>query len=312
MTRAPTATPTAPAPLPAPPRLPKSVTVTTSAGVRARRRALPELWASRELLSNLTQRELRGKYKRSTLGWAWSLINPIALAIMFTLVFSVVFKSKLPPGRNSGLTSFPLFLLAGLLPWNFVSNGINGSIGALVSNSNLVKKVYFPREILVISNVLSWDVSLAIELSVLSIAFLVVGSFVVLWLPLVVLLMALLTCFVVGMGLALSVLNVYFRDVQHFVAIALQLWFYATPIVYPYSFITAHVVAHHNLETIHLLWIYKINPMVGFANSFHAALFDRAWPAWTDITWPAIASLGTLYLGHRLFSKLEPRLAEEL
>jgi ABC-type polysaccharide/polyol phosphate export permease len=276
-----------------------------------------EVAASRELLGNLVQRELRGKYKRSALGWAWSMINPLALALTYWLVFSVVFKARLPPTAH-GLNSYPLFLLTALLPFNFLSNGITGSMGSLVANSNLVKKVYFPREILVIAQVLSWDVSLFIEMGVLSIALLAVGNMVLPWLPLVVIAIAVQTLFVIGVGLALSVLNVYFRDVQHFVAILLQLWFYATPVIYDYNTqVKARVLAptghaHHFYNHEWVLWLYKFNPMVGFANTYHAFMYQLRFPVWTDVVWPVAASFAMLWIGLRVFRRLEPRLAEEL
>ncbi|MDQ1485884.1 MAG: hypothetical protein QOJ62_1577 [Actinomycetota bacterium] len=279
-----------------------------------------EVAGSRELLGNLVQRELRGKYKRSMLGWAWSMINPLALALMYTFVFSFVFKAGSPVGAH-GLKSFPLYLLVGLLPFNFLANGINGSMGALVANANLVKKVYFPREILIIAQVLSWDVSLLIEFGVLAVVLLVVGNMVLPFLPLVILLIVFQTLFVIGIGLALSVLNVYFRDVQHFVAIFLQLWLYATPIIYAYSLVhdrvlpaaaPGKVLPHHLWNHEWLLWLYKSNPMVGFANSYHAFLYELRFPVWTDLVWPAVASLGMAAVGLRIFRKLEPRLAEEL
>jgi ABC-2 type transport system permease protein len=109
------------------------------------------------------------------------------------------------------------------------------------------------------------------------------------------------------------VLNVYFRDTQHFVGILLQMWFYATPIIYPYAFVTEQVARHQDL--LHgwpVLWFYKFNPMVGFSNAYRAVLYDLQFPVWTDIAWPAAASFITLFLGWKLFRKLEPRLAEEL
>lgn len=281
-----------------------------------------EVAGSRELLGNLVQRELRGKYKRSTIGWAWSMINPLALALMYTLIFSVVFKAKLPPS-GSGLNSYPLYLLTAMLPFNFMSNGINGSMGALIANSNLVKKVYFPREVLIVAQVLSWDVSLLIEMGVLSVAFLVVGNMVLPWLPLVVVFVFFETLFVIGVGLALSVLNVYFRDVQHFVAIFMQLWFYATPVIYDYQtqirdrILAAPTAAHpHPIHHFYnhdwVLWLYKANPMVGFANTYHAFMYKLTFPVWTDMVWPIVASGVMLWIGLRVFRKLEPRLAEEL
>ncbi len=274
---------------------------------------LAEYADARELLGNLTQRELRGKYKRSALGWAWSLINPLALAGMFTFVFGVVFQSKLAATGNSslhGIAAFPLYLLCGLLPWNFVSNGINGSIGALVGNANLVKKVYFPREILIGANVLSWTVSLLIELAVLGVALLAVGNIWLQFLPLIVLMVASLTVFVIGVGLLLAILNVYFRDVQHFVGIFLQLWFYATPIIYPITLLTSHDRAL--IGPIHLLTLYKLNPMTDFVEVFHQMLFQLVWPNWFEVAYAIGSSIAILAFGLFVFNKLEPRLAEEL
>ena len=270
---------------------------------------LSELVGSRDLLANLTQRELRGKYRRSVLGWAWSLINPLALAAMFTVVFSVVFRANVPTGHPSGLDSYPLFLLCGLLPWNFLSNGINGSIGSLVGNANLVKKVYFPREVLVTSSVLSWVVSLLIEMSVLGVVLLLMGNMILPWIPMVLLLIGLQFLFVTGVGLALSVFNVYFRDVQHFMAIFLQLWFYASPIIYPISFIASH---DRMIGPVHLLTLYKLNPMTGFATSYQALLYDLRFPSWVQLSYVTLVSVASLTAGLLIFRRLDRRLAEEL
>jgi ABC-type polysaccharide/polyol phosphate export permease len=274
---------------------------------------LAEYAATRELLGNLTQRELRGKYKRSALGWAWSLINPLALAAIFTFVFGVVFKGRLEAVGNSelsGIAAYPLFLLCGLLPWAFLSNGITGSIGALVSNANLVKKVYFPREILVGANVLSWVVSLLIELSVLGIVLLAFGNVWLKFLPLLLVVLALQTVFVTGIGLLLAVLNVYFRDVQHFVGIGLQLWFYATPVIYPITLLGN--IAERELLGISLLTLYKLNPMTAFVEMYHSMLFYLQWPDWELFVYAAGASIAMLAFGLLVFKRLEPRLAEEL
>jgi len=186
---------------------------------------LAELAESRELLANLTLRELRGKYKRSLLGWSWSLVNPLATMAIFTVVFLYFLKVPVPRGDPSGLHVFALFLLCGLLPWNLLANGVTGSMGAVLGNANLIKKVYFPRELLVAATVASWTVSLLVELAVLAVAMLVAGNGVLPWIPAVVVLVALQTAFVLGIGLLLGVLNVFFRDVQHFVGIVLQIWF---------------------------------------------------------------------------------------
>jgi len=269
--------------------------------------AVAELAESRELFVNLTLRELRGKYKRSLLGWTWSLLNPLATMVIFTLVFRFFLKVEVPEGNPSGLDVFALFLLCGLLPWNFLSNGMSGSMGALIGNSNLIKKVFFPREILVASNVASWVVSFLLELGVLAVVLLVTGQFVLPWLVPALGLVLIQTMFVLGLGLLLSVLNVYFRDVQHFVGILLQIWFYATPIVYPIKVVGDALADHTALFTL-----YKLNPMVRFVEAYRDCLYDLRFPALLDTLYLLGVSGATLALGVAVFTRMEPKLAEEL
>jgi len=269
---------------------------------------ITELAASRELVVNLTLRELRGRYKRSVLGWAWSLLNPLATMAIFSIVFIYFLKVTFPPGQPSGFDSFPFALLIGLLPWNFVSNGMNGSMDALIANSNLVKKVYFPREVLIFANVASSVVTLLIELSVLSVALVIAGNFVVPWLLPVALLVVIQTAFVIGIGLTLAVLNVYFRDVQHLVSILLQLWFYATPIVYPESAVPPHAT----IGGIGVLTLYRLNPMVRFVEAYRACLYDLRLPSAADFAYLVVAAIVAVAVGAVVFARLEPKLAEEL
>src|SRR4051794_6767784 len=216
---------------------------------------LSEITESRDLFVNLTMRELRSKYKRSILGWAWSLLNPLATMIIFSIVFSVFLKVKPETGDPSGLKVFALFLLGGLLPFNYLSAGLTNGLTSLVGNANLVKKVYFPRQILVAAVLASWLVSFLVELGVLTVVLLVAGNMVVPWLPGVLVLVALQTAFVRGMALALSVGNVYFRDLEYLTTIGLQVWFYLTPVIYPVSLVES---AFANRPT--LLRIYELNP----------------------------------------------------
>ena len=268
---------------------------------------ISELAASKELWRNLTLRELRGKYKRSLLGWGWSLVNPLAMTAIFTLVFSVLLKQDPSSfeGRPSGLRVFALFLLCGLLPWNFLANAMSGGMQSLVANGNLVKKVYFPREVLVAANTGAWFVSLAIEIAVLCIALLVFGNMVLPWLPLVLLLMALQFAFVLGIALVLSVLNVYFRDTQHLVSILTQLWFYGTPIIYPLALVHQHIDGFW-------LRVYELNPMVQFVMAYRNLVYDLRGP--TLGTWLFVigAAAVSMVVGAIVFRRFEPRLAEEL
>jgi lipopolysaccharide transport system permease protein len=271
--------------------------------------SLAELSASREMLVNLTLRELRGKYKRSLLGWSWSLLNPLATMLIFTLVFRFILKIPVDEGDPSGMKIFAFFLLCGLLPWNFTAAGMTGAMGTLIANSNLIKKVYFPREILVIANVLASAVSLLIELAVLSVALMLFGNFVLPWLPVLVVLVALQTLFVIGIGLLMSVLNVYFRDVQHLVGILLQLWFYATPIIYPLSLVRDATLWGHEIP---LRALYRLNPMVGFVEAVRDCLYDLRFPSAGDLAYLVVVALATLAVGVAVFTRLEAKLAEEL
>lgn len=264
-----------------------------------------ELASSRELMANLTLRELRGKYKGSALGWAWSLVNPLVTMAIFTMVFGVVLGTKPPAGEPSGLRNYALFLVCGLLPWNYVAAGMTGAISTLTINASLVKKVWFPREVLVASSVVSNLVAYAIELGVLAIALLIVGNLVLPWLPVVVLLMAVQTLFVLGIGLAVSVLNVYFRDVQHLVGVALQLWFYATPIVYPLTLVDDKLDGW-------LFTAYSLNPMVVFVEAYRDLLYDLRFPPAATLAYLTVVSVAVFAIGWTIFRRLEPRLAEEL
>lgn len=271
---------------------------------------LTELSNARELMVNLTLRELRGKYKRSILGWTWSLFNPLVTMAIFTVVFLVFLRVRIPPGDPSGMNVFAFYLLCGLLPWNFLANGMNGGMTALINNATLIQKVYFPREILVAANVASWLVSLWIELAVFAVALLIVGNMVLPWLPAVVLLVALQAVFVIGIGLLLSVLNVYFRDVQHLMAILLQFWFYSTPIVYPLTVVPTTVELFG--FDLPLRAIYEVNPMVRFVEAYRDLLYDLRFPGVGDIAYLVAVSALSLAIGLVVFNRLEPKLAEEL
>jgi ABC-2 type transport system permease protein len=266
---------------------------------------LSDVRGSRELLVNLTLREVRGKYKRTALGQGWSLLNPLVQMTIFTVVFGVLIKVRPDPGNPSGLTQFALWLVAGLLPWSFLSNAVTSGMGALIGNANLINKVYFPRETLVLSTVFSWDVSFAIELAVLTVVLLLFGGSPLLFLPLVVVAAVLLTAFALGVALVLSVANVYFRDTQHFMALFIQVWFYATPIVYPYSYVQRN--ASPAVETL-----YRLNPMERFVAVFRNLLWDNRLPALGDCVFVVVASVLVLAAGWWVFRRYEGRLAEEL
>jgi len=272
--------------------------------------SLRDLGSSRELVGNLTLREVRGKYKRTALGQLWSLLNPLATMVIFTVVFGVLLRVEVPPGSPSGVDVFALWLMCGLIPWTFMSNAVTGGMSALVANANLVTKVYFRREVLVAANVFSWDVTFGIELLVLSAALLAFGAMVLPWLPLVIVFGLVLTAFGLGLALMLAVANVYFRDTQHFLSIFMQFWFYATPIVYPATLVpdsTELLGVRIPLRTL-----YELNPMEHFVAVFRALLYDNRFPELGDVIFTVGAATVALLAGWTIFRRYEPRLAEEL
>jgi ABC-type polysaccharide/polyol phosphate export permease len=272
-----------------------------------RMQKLSEFVSSRELFYNLTLRELRSKYKRTVLGWTWSLLNPLTSMVIYTLVFGVFLDVQPDPGDPSGLTNFTMFLLCGLLPYNFLSNGLMGGMGSLIGNSNLVKKVYFPREILVAASTASWVVSFLIELSVLAVALVFFGNIVVLWIPVILLLVALETVFVLGLALVLAAAAVYFRDLQHLLGLVLQVWFYTAPIVYPMSLIQSKLG-----ETGWKIQLYNLNPLTRFVEAFRDVFYDMRFPPLDHFAYLFVVSALSLWMGLAVFGHLQGRLAEEL
>jgi ABC-2 type transport system permease protein len=186
---------------------------------------LKDLWAHRELLFNMTKKELKVKYKRSVLGFFWSFMTPLIMLAVFSLVFSIL-------AGKGVMEWYVVYIIAGLFPWLFFVNSVMQSVGTVVGNPGLVKKVYFPREILPLAAIGANIFHFALQMLVLFIFLLAIGwhfSIYLLYFPLVFLLEV---AFTLGLCLFLSAANVYLRDVQHFTEVATMAWFWLTPIVY--------------------------------------------------------------------------------
>lgn len=275
---------------------------------------LERLTYPRELLVNLTLRELRGKYKRSTLGWAWSVINPLALIVVYTIVFGSFFGAEPPIGDPSGLDSFAFFLVSGLLPWLFLSNGITGAVASLTGNEGLIKKVYFPRSILPTSTTVAWFATFGIEMAVFGVLLITVGGNMVLpWIPVILVVAAIQFFFVLGLGLLISPINAYFRDVEHFTNILLMVWFFATPIIYPETTATLNADGTpREVLGVKVSTLIDLNPMSHFVTAYRDLEYNLRFPAFT--TWAAmlVSAAGAMAVGLAVFRRLEPHLAEEL
>jgi ABC-type polysaccharide/polyol phosphate export permease len=258
--------------------------------------------AHRNLLYLLSMKELRTRYKKSILGWAWSLLNPLTQMAIFTVIFLKVFKAPPPLGDPSGLTNFPLYFLAGLLPFNFFSISVGVSMGAVQGGAGLIKKVQFPHEHLVFSVVVAQFVTLLIELLVLTAAMLFAGNQVLPWLPVLVLLLLLLAVFTTGVALALSAANVFFHDVNYLWGILSQVLFYATPVIW-------------NPATVGSPWLEKVanyNPTGSFIIASHNIMYDLRMPSLGRWTYLTVMAFGVFWLGAWIFAKLSPSFAEEM
>ena len=264
-----------------------------------------ELIARRELLWNLTLRELRGRYKRSILGWGWSLLNPIAFMLIYTFAFSLVLRATPPPGDPSGLSSYAFFLLCGLLPWTFFSISVTTAMASIVANAGLIGKVAFPREHLIISTVMAGLFTLAIELTVLSVALLFAGNVVLVWIPLIVFTSALVAIFCTGIGLALAAGNVFFRDLSYLWTILVKALFFATPIVYP-----PHLVIDR--MPFWLERIYQHMPLTVAVRIYRDLMYDLRMPRMIDLGTLMVFAVVAVILGWWIFDRLEGRFAEEL
>jgi ABC-2 type transport system permease protein len=261
--------------------------------------------AAHELLWNLTLRELRTKYRRSVLGWTWSMLNPLATVAIYTYVFGHLFQAQAPKGDPSGIMVFALYLLCGLLPWNFFMLVTNTGMGSLIANAALVRKVAFPREVLVFANSLHGIVQFSIEMGLLTVALLIAGSIFLPWIPVVLVQMVLLLLFASGLALGLAAANVYFRDLGYLWAIFTQVWFWATPIVYMPALIEGKVPDWVEM-------VMKVNPMAVFVQGFRRSMYDSAFPGWDNLGACALVAAVSMVLGWSLFTKLSRRFAEEL
>jgi ABC-type polysaccharide/polyol phosphate export permease len=264
--------------------------------------SLRSAMAHRNLLYLLSLKELRTRYKKSVLGWAWSLFNPLSQMLIFTVIFIYVFKAEPPVGDPSGLKLFPLYFLSGVLPFNFFSITVGVSMASVQGGSGLIKKVQFPHEHLVFSVVVAQFVTLLIEMLVLVSAMLIAGHMVLPWLPLLLLILGLLVLFTSGVALALAAANVFFHDVNYLWSILSQILFYATPVIYNPATI--------DLKVLRLLANY--GPTGSFITAIHEVIYDLRVPGTGRMIQLVVMSFGMFFLGAWVFNRLSPRFAEEM
>ena len=220
---------------------------------------IKEIYTYRHMLFTLVKQDINGRYKGSIFGFLWTLLNPLFMLLVYSIVFQFVFRSD--------IENYPIYLFICLMPWNAFNNMIGAGTTCVSNNASILKKVYFPREVLPLSVVISNTIQYFFSVVIIFIALLVSGvgiSWYALLLPIVVLVQI---TFAFGLILMLSAANVYVRDVQYMMNPIMMIWMYASPILYSITMVPEK-----------WLWLYKLNPMVSILQGYQNILYDQTLP----------------------------------
>lgn len=253
---------------------------------------LKELWAYRELLWVLTERDIKVRYKQTVLGAAWAVIQPLMLMVVFS-----VFFGKLAKMPSDGIP-YPIFAYCALLPWTFFANALSSSAGSVVGSANLISKVYFPRLIVPLSSIGSWLVDFAIATAILLGLMLYYDIGWTANLLVAPLLVVAVVFVALGVGTMLAALTVAYRDFRYVIPFLLQFWMFATPIVYPATIVPER-----------WQWILHLNPMAGLVEGFRSAFLGRPFDT-PALAISVAASIVLFGMGVAYFEKVERRFAD--
>jgi ABC-type polysaccharide/polyol phosphate export permease len=269
---------------------------------------LAELLRFKDLIRNLVVRDLKVRYKNSVLGILWSWLNPLFMMVVYTIVFTVM-----QPNGNSGVGArqFPAFILCALLPWNFFSSVVTQSVNVIVENANLVKKVYFPREILPLSVVLSNLVNFGISLTVLFPMLLLCKVQITPWLLFLPVIVFLELCFVTGVALSISTLNVFYRDTKVIMEVAVMAWFFVTPVFYPIAILPRSWEFLGLTINIHR-WTRILNPMASLVSAYRDVLFYGRRVGLDFLARTAVTAVAVLIVGYLIFYRYSKVFGEEV
>ncbi len=252
-----------------------------------------ELYGSRYVLSQLVSQQLILRYRRTVLGYLWTLINPLLMMSVMALVFATLLKAD--------LKTFTVFLFAGMIPWNFFSAVVIQSGASFISNEGLIKKIYLPKVIFPLSITSALLIDSVLSFLALFVIIIIIGgslSWAVLFIPVAYLM---LFFFALGIGLAMSVATVYFRDLQHVVLIAMQGLFFLTPILYTHDALAGNIA-----------WFVGLNPVVPFIELFRAPLYLASVPGPDVIVRALLLSLSAIVSGMFIFLKHEKKIVFRL
>jgi lipopolysaccharide transport system permease protein len=254
---------------------------------------LRELWQYRELAVSWALRDIRVRYKQSVLGAAWAILQPLLMMLIFTAVFGLLVKVP-----SEGFP-YPIFSYTALLPWTFFATSVSFGVPSVVTNMNLVTKIYFPREIFPIAAIGAGFVDLLIASIVFAVMIIVYRVPVGLPCLIVPLLLAVQIVLTLGVVLLAAALNVRYRDVRFVVPVAVQLLMYASPVVYPASLVPER-------------WrvLYMLNPMAGLIDGYRTAVLKGQWPEAGPLTLAAAVSMALFLLGYWVFKRMEVEFAD--
>lgn len=256
---------------------------------------LLDLRSYRELVRNLVIRDLKVRYRNSIFGFAWSLLNPLFLMVVLSVVFTVAFERATPVGN------FPAFLIVGLIAWNFTSTSLSRAVNSVLENKQLVNKVFFPREVIPASVVLANFVHFVLAIPVLVVILLVLGVMptpTILLLPPVMLIHLVL---VLGIALFVSCVNVFYRDMGVAMEVLLQAWFFATPIIY-----------HHWILPVWLQKPFMANPLAAIITAYRDILLLGQFPDRNFTLGALVSSTLIFVIGYAVYTRYAPRFAEEV
>lgn len=253
-----------------------------------------EIYAYREMISSLVRRELRGRYKGSVLGFLWTFLNPLLQLLVYTLVFSVI--------MNTGIENYYLFLFVALVPWIFFSNAIVTGSTCILANSDMVKKIYFPREVMPIANVTSGFVNMILCFLVVFAVLIVTGfginPIALLFLPIIMIVEYILT---LGFVLIFAALTVYIRDLSYILSILIMAWQFLTPVMYARDTVPKAVQP-----------VFELNPVTSIIEAYRTILYYKEVPRIADLGTAVIVGVVFLLVGFLTFGKLQKGFAEEM
>lgn len=257
------------------------------------------LWNYRGFIAGSVKREFQSKYQNSLLGAAWTVLNPLAMIVVYTVIFSQIMRAKLP-GVDSTF-AYSIYLCAGVLTWGLFAEIVSRGQNVFLENANLIKKLNFPRLCLPVTIVASASLNFAIIFGLFS-GFLILSGNFPGWAFLALLpVLTIQAAFSIGLGIVLGVLNVFFRDVGQLFGVVVQFWFWLTPIVYPITILP---------ESVQKMMVF--NPMANLINAYQSILVNGIWPNWLSL-WPVTLLAAFLCgWGMRLFRRHAGEMVDEL